>query len=232
MKYLVATLVCITLIQSALAQKVALVLSGGGAKGLAHVGVLKLLEENEIPIDYIVGTSMGGVIGGFYAAGYSAHEIEQLVLSDNFQEWVNGELGENYRFYYSKSEEHSGVLNLKLGVDSTLTINTNLASDNAINFALAGLLAQASQRSNYNFDSLLVPFRAVAADIFTQQVMVLTKGSLFEAIRATLSVPFFFRPLKLDNKYLFEGGIYDNFPVSVARAEFNPVVFIVVNVSS
>lgn len=232
MKYLVATLVCIFFIQLAIAQKVALVLSGGGAKGLAHVGVLKVLEENEIPIDYIVGTSMGGVIGGFYAAGYSADEIEQLVLSRHFQEWVNGELGENYRFYYSKSEDHSGVLNLSLDVDSTLTINTNLASDNAINFALAALLAQASQRSNYNFDSLLVPFRAVAADIFTQQVMVLKKGSLNEALRATLSVPFFFRPLKLDDKYLFDGGIYNNFPVSVARAEFNPDVIIGVNVST
>jgi len=232
MRYLVITLLLLLINKSAPAQKVALVLSGGGAKGLAHVGILKILEENEIPIDYIVGTSMGGVIGGFYAAGYSPHEIEQLVLSDDFQDWVNGDLGENYSYYYSKSEEHSGVLNLNLDVDSTLTINTNLASDNAINFALAELLAKASQRSDYNFDSLLIPFRAVAADIFTQKVIVLKRGGLNGALRATLSVPFFFRPLKLDNKYLFDGGIYDNFPISVAREEFNPDIIIGVNVST
>ena len=232
MKYLAATLFILFNCYWVQAQKVALVLSGGGAKGLAHVGVLKLLEENEIPIDYIVGTSMGGVIGGFYAAGYSANEIEQLVLHRDFQQWVNGELGENYQFYYVKSEEHAGILNLQLDVDSTLTIDTNLANDNTINFALAELLAKPSQRANYNFDNLLIPFRAVAADIFTQQVVVLKQGGLHEALRATLSVPFFFRPLKLDNKYLFDGGIYNNFPVSVAREEFNPDVIIGVNVSS
>ncbi len=232
MKYLAAALIFVFNCYLVQAQKVALVLSGGGAKGLSHVGVLKLLEEYEIPIDYIVGTSMGGVIGGFYAAGYSAHEIERLVLQKDFQQWVNGELGKDYQFYYAKSEDHAGILNLQLDVDSTVSLNTNLANDHAINFALAELLAQSSQRANYNFDSLLIPFRAVAADIFTQQVVVLKQGGLHEALRATLSVPFFFRPLKLDNKYLFDGGIYNNFPVTIAREEFNPDVIIGVNVSS
>lgn len=232
MKYLSTIVVFLLLFQPVISQKVALVLSGGGAKGLAHVGVLKLLEENEIPVDYIVGTSMGGVIGGFYAAGYSPDEIEQLLLSDDFQEWVNGELGENYQFYYSKSEENAGILNLKLEVDSSLNINTNLVNDIAINFALAELLAQASQKSSYNFDSLLVPYRAIAADIFTQQTVVLKTGRLNEAIRATLSVPFFFRPLRFEKKYLFDGGIYNNFPVSIARDEFAPDVVIGVNVST
>ncbi len=232
MRYLSALIAIIWCCQPVFSQKVALVLSGGGAKGLAHVGVLKLLEENSIPIDYIVGTSMGGVIGGFYAAGYSANEIEQMVLSVDFQNWVNGELGENYQFYYSKSEDHAGILNLKVDVDSTLNINTNLSSDIAINFALVELLAPASQKANNNFDSLFIPFRAVAADIFTQKVMVLKSGHLNEALRATLSVPFFFRPLKLQNKYLFDGGIYNNFPIDVAREEFKPDVIIGVNVTS
>ena len=215
-----------------MAQKVALVLSGGGAKGLAHVGVLKVLEENEIPVDYIVGTSMGGVIGGLYAAGFSANEIEQLVISDDFQHWVKGELSEDYQFYYSKPEDHPGILNLDLDVDSSVNINTNLASDVGINFALAEYLAPASQKANYNFDSLFIPYRAVAADIFTQQVVVLKQGRLNEAIRATLSVPFFFRPLRLENKYLFDGGIYNNFPIDVAREEFQPDIIIGVNVSN
>ena len=232
MKYLIFLMVLLLWCQDVSAQKVGLVLSGGGAKGLAHVGVLKVLEENEIPIDYIVGTSMGGVIGGLYAAGYSAFEIEQLVLGEHFQDWVNGELDENYRFYYSKSEDHSGILNLRLNVDSAVNINTNLASDVAINFVLAEYLAGASQRANYNFDSLFIPFRAVAADIFTQKVVVLDQGRLNEALRATLSVPFFFRPLRLDNKFLFDGGVYNNFPIDVAKDEFNPDVIIAVNVSS
>ncbi len=232
MKYLTTVVVFLFLYIPVFAQKVALVLSGGGAKGLAHVGVLKLLEEQEIPVDFIVGTSMGGVIGGLYAAGYSPTEIEQLVLSRKFQQWVNGELGEDYQFYYSKSEENAGILNLKLQVDSSLNINTNIANDIAINYALTELLAQASQKANYNFDSLLIPYRAVAADIFTQQTKVLESGQLNEAIRATLSVPFFFRPLKFKNQYLFDGGIYENFPVNIARQEFNPDVIIGVNVSS
>lgn len=231
MRFLVSLMVLIIWCHHLFAQKVALVLSGGGAKGLAHVGVLKLLEENNIPVDYIVGTSMGGVIGGFYAAGYSADVIEQLVLSQDFQKWVNGKMSENYQFYYSKFEDHAGVLNLNLDVDSSLNIDANLADDITINFAMAELLAQASQKSNYNFDSLLIPFRAVAADIFTQKVIVLKSGRLNEALRATLSVPFFFRPLKLNEKYLFDGGIYNNFPIDIARQEFNPDVIIGVNVS-
>ena len=215
-------------------QKVALVLSGGGAKGLAHVGVLKALEENEIPIDYIVGTSMGGIVGGFYAAGYSPDQIEQIILSDEFQRWVNGVLGDNYNFHYFKRENNASWISLNLAVDSSLNarINSNIANDVALNFALAEYLAAPAERANYNFDSLLVPFRAIASDIFTQNEVVLGKGSLSDALRATLSVPFFYRPIKIDDKYLFDGGIYNNFPVNVAKETFNPDVIIGVNVSS
>ena len=136
MRFIIVLIASLIFYLPGFSQKVALVLSGGGAKGLAHVGVLKVLEENNIPIDYIVGTSMGGVIGGFYAAGYSAHEIEKLVLSPDFQNWINGQLGESYQFYYAKTDDHAGILNLKLNVDSSVNINTNLANDIAINFAL------------------------------------------------------------------------------------------------
>lgn len=215
-------------------QKIALVLSGGGAKGLAHVGVLKALEENEIPIDYIVGTSMGGIVGGFYAAGYSPDQIEQIILSDDFQRWVNGVLGDNYNFHYFKRENNASWLSLNLAVDSTLntSINTNIASDVALNFALAEMLAAPSEKANYDFDSLLIPFRAIASDIFTQNEISLEKGNLSDALRATLSVPFFYRPIKIDEKYLFDGGIYNNFPINVAKETFQPDVIIGVNVSS
>ena len=215
-------------------QKVALVLSGGGAKGLAHVGVLKALEENDIPIDYIVGTSMGGIIGGFYAAGYSPDQIEQIILSQDFQNWVNGVLGDNYNFHYFKKDNNASWLSLNLAVDSSLstTLNSNLANDVALNFAMAEYLAGASERAQYDFDNLLVPFRAVAADIFTQNEIILDKGILSDALRATLSVPFFYRPIKIDDKFLFDGGLYNNFPVDVAQEVFQPDVVIGVNVSS
>ena len=232
MRILLLVVFCISISWTSYGQKVGLVLSGGGAKGLAHVGVLKVLEEHHIPIDYIVGTSMGGVIGGFYAAGYSPQEIEALVLNQRFQEWVSGELGTEYNFYYTRKDDNASILNLNLAVDTTVNLNTNITNDFAINYALTEYLAQASQRSGYDFDSLFVPYRAVAADIFTQNQMILRKGRLNEALRATLSVPFFFRPLKVDGKYLFDGGIYNNFPVDVARREFDPDIIIGVNVSS
>lgn len=217
-----------------LTQKVGLVMSGGGAKGLAHIGVLKALEEHRIPIDYVTGTSMGGIVGGFYAAGYSPEEIEKIVLSDNFVNWVNGDFDEKYNYYYSKKDENSSILSVDIALDSTLSasLNSSLASDRSINFVLAEKLAQASQVSNYDFDKLYVPFRVVAADIFTQKEVVLKNGTLNNALRATLTVPFFYKPIKIDKKYLFDGGIYNNFPVDVMKKSFNPEVIIGSNVSS
>ncbi|MGK7393058.1 MAG: patatin-like phospholipase family protein [Candidatus Cyclobacteriaceae bacterium M3_2C_046] len=216
------------------AQKVALVLSGGGAKGIAHVGVLKVLEEYEIPVDYIIGTSMGAVVGGFYAAGYSADHIEEIIRSENFLSWVNGQVTENFNYYYTSAETNASWINFRLALDSTLnaSFNSNLARDMSLNFALTEMLAQPSQASRYNFDSLLIPFRAIAADIFTQQEQVLHSGSLNEAIRASMTVPLFYRPIRLDGKLLFDGGIYNNFPVDVAQKTFDPDIIIGVNVSS
>ncbi|TDI68717.1 MAG: patatin [Bacteroidetes bacterium] len=216
------------------AQKVGLVFSGGGAKGFAHIGVLKALEEHDIPIDYIVGTSMGGIVGGLYSAGYSAIEIEDIFISDDFQLWIIGKLSSKYNYYYSKKEPNSSILNVNLLVDSTLnaTLNSNIASDISINFLLVEYLAAASQASKYNFDSLLIPFRAIASDIFTQSEVILKEGTLSNAVRTSFTVPFFYRPIKIDNKYLFDGGIYNNFPINVMQDEFDPEVIIGVNVSS
>lgn len=216
------------------AQKVGLVLSGGAAKGLAHVGVLKALEEHEIPIDYVVGTSMGGIIGGCYAAGMSPDEIEEMVLSDHFLRLINGLPETGYNYYYHRSDETPQFLKLNLALDSTLNfrINSSIASDVSLNFALAEKTAQASAISGNNFDSLFVPLRVVAADIFTQNEVIIGKGLLSDALRATQTVPFFYHPIRVDGKYLFDGGVYNNFPVNVAIREFNPDVVIGVNVSS
>ncbi len=217
-----------------LGQKVGLVMSGGGAKGIAHVGVIKALEEYDIPIDYVVGTSMGGIVAGCYAAGYSAQQIEGIMLSPSFIKWVNGEFEKGYNYHIYKDETNSSFASIRLSLDSTLnaTVNSSLASDITLNFALPEYLSRASAIANNNFDSLYVPARIVAADVFTQSEMILKKASLPLALRTTLSVPFFYKPIKIDNQYLFDGGIYNNFPIDVMQKEFAPETIIGSNVSS
>lgn len=219
---------------TAYTQKVGVVLSGGAAKGLAHVGVLKALEENDIPIDYLVGTSMGGIIAGCYAAGLSPDQIENMVLSERFLRLVNGLPEKGFNYFYHQSEDNPHFLKLNLSLDSILNLqlNTSLASDVSLNFALADLFSQASAISHNNFDSLFVPLRVVAADIFTQNQVILSKGILSDALRATQTVPFFYNPIRVDGKYLFDGGVYNNFPVDVAQDAFQPDVIIGANVST
>ncbi|HEY5825944.1 MAG TPA: patatin-like phospholipase family protein, partial [Cyclobacteriaceae bacterium] len=139
-----------------------------------------------------------------------------------------------YNYYYNKNDDHSGFLKLNLSLDSTLNIafNSSLANDLSLNFALAERLAQPSAIAKNNFDSLFIPLRILASDIFTQSQIVLKKGVLSDALRATHTVPFFYNPIKVDGKYLFDGGIYNNFPVDVAQNEFHPDVIIGSNVSS
>ena len=215
-------------------QKVGLVLSGGAAKGLAHLGAIKALEENNIPIDYVVGTSMGSVIGACYAAGFSVPQMEEILLSDDFQKWVKGEIRNEYNYYFNKEEDNASWVNIDFSIDSSLnaSINSSLANDLSINYVLAERFARESEVAKNDFDSLFVPFRAVASEIFTQRTIVLESGSLGKAVRASMSVPFFYRPIKVDDQYLFDGGIYNNFPVDVMKDEFKPDVIIGVNVSS
>jgi NTE family protein len=215
-------------------QKVGVVLSGGAAKGLAHIGVLKALEENEIPVDCIIGTSMGGIVAGCYAAGMSPAQIEDIVLSKDFLDWVNGRFESGRSYYYFKKENDASFVKLNLSLDSTFSvlINTSIASDLSLNFALAEKLAQPSAIAKNNFDSLFVPLRVMASDIFTQTEIVLDKGVLSDALRTTQTAPFFYNPIRIDGKYLFDGGVYNNFPVDVAQRIFKPDVIIGSNVSS
>ncbi len=215
-------------------QKVAVVMSGGAAKGLAHIGMLKALEENEIPIDYLTGTSMGGIIAGCYAAGMSPEQIEEMMLTEDLSRWVTGQLEEGYNYYYNKDDIHPSFVRLNLQLDTTfnLNLNTSIANDVSLNFAIAEKMAQPSAIARGNFDSLFVPLRVMASEIFTQREVVLKKGSLGEALRATQTVPFFYTPIRIDGQYLFDGGVYNNFPVDVAEREFHPDIIIGCNVAS
>lgn len=234
MKKIILLLIVFLIFNYSFAQKVGVVLSGGGAKGLAHIGVLKALEENNIPIDYITGTSMGGVVGAMYAAGYSPKEIEYIALSTDFQDWVSGKYDSDYSYFFQKKEANPSFVSAKIQIDTgfNFKFRSNLVNDIPLNFALLELLAQASANAKNDFDKLFVPFRCIVSDVLSQKMIPMKSGSLVEAVRGTFTVPLVYRPIKVDGKYVFDGGLYDNFPVDVMKTEFAPDIIIGSNVSS
>ncbi len=210
------------------AQKVGLVLSGGGSKGVAHIGVIRALEEAEIPIDYITGTSMGAIIGGLYAAGYSPDEMEDLISSPEFNYWSTGKIDPAYKYYFKLPVQNASWLDLKFNIDSVIkpSIPTNIISPMMMDFAFLELFASASAAAQYDFDSLMVPFRCMASDISKAEQVVLSEGDLGSAIRASMTFPFYFKPIMIDSVLLFDGGMYNNFPSDVMLAHFNPDIII------
>ncbi len=215
-------------------QKVGVVLSGGGASALAHVGVLKALEENNIPIDYITGTSMGAMIGAMYACGFTPDEIEQFITSESFHKQAMGNVEDKHIYVFKKREENASWITIKLALDSTLetTLPTNLVDPIPIDFTLMEYTSTASAAANYNFDSLMVPFRCIASDIESKKSVLFKSGDLGESVRASMSYPFYLKPIMVDGKLLFDGGIYNNFPSNVMYDEFFPDIIIGSNVSN
>lgn len=208
------------------AQKVGLVLSGGGAKGMAHIGVIRALEENNIPIDYITGTSIGAVIGSLYAMGYSPDEMEELIGSDDFKNWYMGSKDMNYQFYFKQNPPTPGIISAQIAIRDSLTVIRPMVNSVVdplqMNLAFVDVFAGASAACGNDFNNLLVPFRAVASDVFNKSSIILSKGDLGSAVRASMSFPFVFRPIKIDSIIAYDGGIYDNFPVDVMVKDFNP----------
>jgi len=215
-------------------QRVGLVLSGGGASGLAHIGVIKALEENNVPIDYITGTSMGAMVGGMYAAGYTVEEMIEMVNSPAFILSVVGELPDTDLYYFTKDEEDASIIRLKLSPTQLLqkSIPTNLVTPDLMEYMLMEFFAQASAASNYDFDSLMVPFRCVAADIAQKKQVIFSSGSLPKALRASSTYPFYYKPLMVDSALLFDGGLYNNFPADIMYDHFLPDVIIGSNVAA
>ena len=210
------------------AQKVGLVLSGGGAKGVAHIGVIRALEEEGIPIDYVTGTSMGAIIGALYASGYSTHEMEQIITSPEFAGWVSGKVDEELTYLFKKPAPDASWVDFKFKVDSVITpfLPTNIVSPVLMDFAFMEIFAAASAAAQYDFDSLMVPFRCMASDIARAQAVMLSKGDLGKAVRASMTFPFFFKPIRIDGRMLFDGGMYNNYPNDVMYDEFFPDIII------
>lgn len=209
---------------------VGVVLSGGGAKGLYHIGVLEALEEAGVPIDYIAGTSMGSIIGAMYAAGYSPAEMRAIVNSGAIQQWVSGRIdATQYLPYYRQVEDSPSFINLWLDLgakDNKFQMPRNLLSSTQIDMALIELFAAPSTVAEDDFSQLMVPFLCVAADMNKRQPVVFDRGSLPEAIRASMSIPLAFKPVKRDSMLLYDGGIYDNFPWRQLDAKHNPELLI------
>ena len=194
-----------------------LVLSGGGARGLAHIGVLKQLEEMNIPIDAIAGTSMGAVIGGLYAAGYSADELEQIALDLDWQATLSDTPLREDIPYRRKQDDRDFLVKQRLTFkDGALSFPLGLLQGQNMGVVLESLLVHTNEIDD--FDRLPIPFRAVATDIATGEAVVFDHGHLPLAIRASLALPGFFAPVEVDGRLLVDGVLSKNVPIDVARA--------------
>lgn len=218
-------------------QTVGLVLSGGGAKGIAHVGVIKALEENSIPIDYVTGTSMGAIVGSLYSCGWSPDRMLEFFTSPDFGYWSTGTIPPERVYYYIQPAPTPKWLEVNINFRSSgkkmlnQVLPTSLISPLPMNIEFLNLYGPYSEQCRENFNNLFVPFRCVTSDVYHKHKIVLSRGSLGDAVRASMSFPLVFRPIKLDGVLVYDGGIYDNFPVNVMEKDFHPDFMIGVQVA-
>ena len=210
--------------------RIGLVLGGGGARGAAHVGVLKVLQELRIPVDYIAGTSMGSIVGGLYASGMDADEIEREIRAMDWNDLFLDDPARPDRTFRRKRDDDLYAFKAKIGVGEG-QIKIPLAYIRGQKFDLMLNRLTLPVVSIDDFDRLPVPYRAVATDLETGKEVVLGKGNLARSIRASLAVPAAFDPVEIDGRLLVDGGLANNVPVSVAR-NMGADVFIVVDVGS
>ena len=213
--------------------KIGLVLSGGGATGIAHIGVLKALEEHQIPIDYICGTSAGALVGAMYACGMTPKEMEAYVTSQAFQLMTKGEIPSDLRYLYREKDPDASMLALPFSPDSLLktSIPMNVIRPSYLDLEMLRVFGQTGAAVNQNFDSLLVPFRCVASDVIKKRSVVFKTGDLNAAVRASMTYPLYLNPIKIGGVIYFDGGLYNNFPVNEMYKEFHPDFIIGSNVS-
>ena len=196
--------------------KIGLVLGGGGAKGAAHIGVLKVLEEQKIPVDYIAGTSMGAIVAALYASGLSAGELEKVITAIDWTDVFSGDPDRRDIDYRRKQEDYDHLTRLSVGIkDGKVVMPKGLIKDQKVNVLFETLMLHTSGIDD--FDKLPIPYRAVAADLETGEMVVLKGGRLADAARASMSVPGAFPPIELNGRLLIDGGIVRNVPVDIVR---------------
>jgi len=222
--------VCLLLLPFVQAQKVGLVLSGGGAKGMTHIGIIRALEENNIPIDYITGTSMGAIIGSLYAMGYSPDDMEALLRSEDFKRWYSGQVEPEYG-YFKQNRPTPEFFNIRFSFKDSLHIKpqilpTSMVNPIQMNLVFVELFARATAACSGDFNRLFVPFRCIASDVYNKKPLIMRRGDLGDAVRASMSFPFVFKPIEIDSVLAYDGGIYNNFPTDIMREDFKPEVII------
>jgi NTE family protein len=208
------------------APRVGLVLSGGGARGAAHIGVLKVLEEQRIPVHAIAGTSMGAVVGGLYASGLSAAEIATLIDSEEWRAGFTEPAPRDRLSFRRKSEDQNFLVKFPLGIKSgSFRLPKALVSGQRVSQVLRRVTFPVARLDA--FDQLPIPFRAVATDLETGDPVVLSGGDLVDAMRASLAAPGVFAPVEIDGRLLVDGGLANNLPVDVAQAMGVDVLIVV-----
>lgn len=217
-------------------EKVGLVLSGGGARGIAHVGVIKALEEAGIPVDYVTGTSMGAIVGSLYACGYTPEQMMALFTSKDFADWSSGTIDPEKIFYFDRPSPSPSIVDLDLSLRDSTTVGiagmrANLINPTPMNIAFVKLFTPYTAQCDGDFDRLFVPFRCVYSDVYHKHKVIGKSGSLGKNVRASMSFPMVYEPIEMNGVLVYDGGIYDNFPVDVMVDEFHPDFIVGVSVS-
>lgn len=210
---------------------VGLALGGGAARGIAHIGVLKAFEENNIPIDYVAGTSMGAIVGGLWASGYTASEIESIFTKNDILNWMTSlPITNSKPLNYQINRSHNLISFALNGWRIRLPEST--VEDKILNFKLFDFFAETDNAINGDFSKMWKPFLCTASDINSEHSVIFTKGKLEEAVRASMSIPLIFSPQNIDDKILVDGGMYDNLPTGALRDSFNADYIISIDVPS
>ena len=205
--------------------KVGVVLGGGGAKGAAHIGVLKYMEEMGIPVDYVAGTSMGSIIGGLYAMGYTPEELTQLIASMDWSQYIGNKIDRPMMSEEARRRSSTSILNIPFGRDSQLPKDPNgglmsqLPSAYVNNSSLVNLFNDlcVGYQEDMDFNDMPIPFACVATDLITGQEVVLRSGNVPTAMRASMAIPGVFAPVEMGDYVLVDGGLVNNFPADVLR---------------
>lgn len=207
--------------------KIGVVLSGGGARGAAHIGVLQVMEELHIPVDYIAGTSMGSIVGGLYAMGTPTEDLEKLTTKIDWTAIFSDSIPRQKQYYRRKGGKENYLLRVDIDPQEGLRLPPGLITGKKLDLTLRSL----SLGAGSDFDQFPIPFRAVATDIENGEMVVLSKGDLTEAMRASMAIPAVFSPVEIDGRLLVDGGVVRNLPVDVVRA-MGADVIIAINIGT
>lgn len=211
--------------------KIGLALSGGGARGLSQIGVLKFLEEKDICISYIAGTSIGSIVGGLYASGYSSKELEDILISNNWNETVAISKNKRSELFIDQKEIYDKSLITIKFKNFELLPPEAISTGNPFDEFIQEIFWKASYQPEQNFDSLRIPFRAVATDLVSGKSISFSSGNISKIVRASATIPLRYTPVRLDSMILVDGGILSNIPVEQLE-EFSPDLIFAVNSTS